>query len=109
MSNLRYQLQASRSFLQLSLCPLSAALFFGSLIPVAVKCGSGVLLPALYGVGTGLPVLLFGFLIALGARSLGSAFDKLSRVEWWARRITGGVFIAVGIYYSLAYIFGVFA
>jgi len=93
----------------LSFCPISAALFFGSLVPLAAKCGSGFLMPALYGIGTGLPVLFFSVLIALGARSLGSAFDRLSRVEWWARRITGGVFITVGIYYSLAYIFGVFS
>jgi len=35
----------------LSFCPVSAALFFGSLIPLSVIYESGVFLPGLYGVG----------------------------------------------------------
>lgn len=93
----------------LSFCPLSAALFFGSLIPLALKYESGVIIPAIYGVGTGLPVLVFAALIALGARSVGQAYNRLVPFELWARRITGGIFIGVGIYYCLAHIFGVFA
>lgn len=92
----------------LSFCPVSAALFFGSLIPLSVQRESSVLLPSLYGVGTGLPVLVFATLIALGARSVGKAFHRLVPMELWARRITGGIFILVGIYFCLAHIFGVF-
>lgn len=91
----------------LSFCPVSAALFFGSLIPLSVTHGSGVVYPLLFGVGTGLPVIVFAMMIALGARSLGAMFRKLSRAELWARRITGAVFITVGIYYSLVHIFEV--
>ena len=93
----------------LSFCPVSAALFFGSLLPVAVRCGSGVILPSAYGVATGLPVLVFAVLIALGAKRVGEAYNKLVPFEKWARRITGGIFILVGVYYCLAYIFGLFA
>jgi len=75
---------------------------------MAVMRGSGVLLPSLYGVGTGLPVFLFALLIALGTGSVGRMFDRLSQIERWARRVTGITFIVVGIYYSLAHIFGVF-
>jgi cytochrome c-type biogenesis protein len=92
----------------LSFCPVSAALFFGSLVPLAIKGGSGVLLPSLYGVGTGLPVLIFAVLIALGAHAAGRAFNTLASIERWARRGTGVIFIIVGIYCSLTYIFGVF-
>lgn len=92
----------------LSFCPVSAALFFGSLLPLAIKYESSVLLPSLYGVATALPVLLFAIMVALGAQSLGKAFNKLTRIEWWARRITGVIFIVVGVYYSLTFIFGVF-
>jgi cytochrome c-type biogenesis protein len=91
----------------LSFCPVSAALFFGSLLPLAIKYESRVLLPSLYGVATALPVLLFAIMVALGAQSLGKAFNKLTRIEWWARRITGTVFVVVGIYYSLTFIFGI--
>jgi cytochrome c biogenesis protein CcdA len=92
----------------LSFCPVSAALFFGSLLPLAIKYESSVLLPSLYGVATGLPVLLFAILVAFGAQSLGRAFNKLTRIEWWARRVTGAVFVVCGVYYSLTFIFGVF-
>lgn len=91
----------------LAFCPFSAALFFGSLIPLAVSHDSSLLLPSLFGLGTGLPVLVFGILIATGAHLVGKAFDKLSKVEWWARRVTGSVFVLVGIYFSLVYVFEV--
>ncbi len=91
----------------LSFCPVSAALFFGSLLALAVRHGSGVILPAVYGIGTGLPVLVFAILIASGTNRIGKAYDSLAAFEFWARRITGIVFIAAGIYYSLTYIFGI--
>jgi len=92
----------------LSFCPISAALFFGSLLPLSVKCGSSITLPAMYGFGTGLPVILFAVLIAFGAQSVGKAFNKLTQIERWIRRVTGGIFILIGIYYCLVYIFNIF-
>lgn len=92
----------------LSFCPLSAALFFGSLIPLSLKHGSSVFLPSLYGIGTALPVLLFAILLTVGTQYVAMAFNKLTKIEWWAQRITGGVFVMVGIYYCLAYIFCLF-
>jgi cytochrome c biogenesis protein CcdA len=93
----------------LSFCPVSAALFFGSLIPLAISSGAFVVMPSLYGIGTGLPVLGFALLVAFGAGTIGSVFDRVTRAELWARRVTGVVFIAVGVYYSLTYIFEVFS
>jgi cytochrome c-type biogenesis protein len=89
----------------LSFCPTSAALFFGSLIPLSIKWQSSVMLPSLYGVGTALPVFVFAVLVAVGAKSVVAAFQKLSAVEVWARRLTGVVFVVVGIYLSAIYIF----
>ena len=91
----------------LSFCPISAALFFGSLIPLAVKQQSYVLLPTLYGIGTGLPVIVFGVVLAVSAHSIGRIFTRVTKVEKWLRRITGIVFIGVGVYYCLIYYFGV--
>ncbi|MEI7998311.1 MAG: aromatic aminobenezylarsenical efflux permease ArsG family transporter [Candidatus Omnitrophota bacterium] len=87
------------SLFALSFCPVSAALFFGSLIPLALKTKSGIMLPLFYGLGTGLPVLFFAFAIALGVKSLNQWFNKLARLEVYTRRITGGIFILVGLYY----------
>ena len=89
----------------LSFCPVSAALFFGSLIPLSVASHSSVVFPALYGIGTAVPVIVFAVLIALGAKWVGKAFDKITQVEKWIRRLTGVIFIAIGVYFCLAYIF----
>ena len=93
----------------LAFCPLSATLFFGSLIPLAIKNVSKVLMPSLYGAGTALPVIVFALLIAIGAHSIGVAFDRLRQFEHWARRVTGTVFVGVGIYLSLVHIYGIFS
>jgi cytochrome c biogenesis protein CcdA len=90
----------------LSFCPVSAALFFGSLVPLAVAHRSVFAIPAIYGVATGLPALVFAVLLATGAKRAGAAFNRLAAIERWARRVTGAVFVVVGILYSLTYIFG---
>ncbi len=89
----------------LSFCPASAALFFGSLIPLAVKYESALVLPTMYGAGTALPVLGFAILIVVSTNAVGRAFDRITQFEWWARRITGVLFIGIGVYFCLAFIF----
>ncbi len=83
----------------LAFCPYSAVLFFGALIPVALKSTGGVALPAVYAVGTGLPVLIFGSLLSLGIAGVTSWLSAVSRVERIIRIIVSLVFIGVGIYY----------
>ncbi len=91
----------------LSFCPVSATLFFGSLLPLAVKHESGILLPLLYGIGTAIPVVVFAVVLAVGARWLGKLFERVTQVERWMRAITGVVFVGVGIYMSLIYVYHV--
>jgi cytochrome c biogenesis protein CcdA len=91
----------------LSFCPTSAALYFGSLIPLSLKVNSSIALPVIYGIGTALPVMIFAVLLAISAQSVGKAYNILAKIEWWARIITGWIFILVGIYFSLKYAFGV--
>jgi len=91
----------------LSFCPVSAALFFGSLLPLAVQHKSGIVLPVLYGIATGLPVALFSLVIAFGLQRLAEAYKALTGFELWARRLTGILFIGIGLYYSVTKIFGV--
>jgi cytochrome c-type biogenesis protein len=92
----------------LSFCPVSAALYFGSLLPLAVAHASGFMLPLLYGVGTAVPVVLFAVLLAFGARRLGEAFRRVTQLERWMRVATGAVFIGVGLYMSLRYVHELF-
>ncbi|MCK4632516.1 MAG: sulfite exporter TauE/SafE family protein, partial [candidate division Zixibacteria bacterium] len=64
------------------------------------------LMPTVYGIGTALPVVLFALLIAMGAKFVGTIFARLKTFELWARRVTGAVFVGVGLYYVLVYIIG---
>lgn len=89
----------------LAFCPTSAALFFGSLLPLAFRIKSSIALPVLYGVGTALPVLVFAVLLAASVQAVSKAYQVLARAEWWARVLTGWIFIGVGIYYSLKYVY----
>ena len=89
----------------LSFCPISAALFFGSIIPLSLKYESRLVLPFLYGVGTAFPVLLFSLIISYSSRIAGNFFNKLTAVELWLRRITGLLFLIIGIYFCMKYIF----
>jgi cytochrome c-type biogenesis protein len=90
----------------LTFCPLSAALFFGSLIPLAIDGKSAIVMPSIYGLGTALPVIAFALVMAFSVKSLGKFFDKLTRMEKWARKLTAFVFIAAGLYLLLKSIFG---
>ncbi len=91
----------------LSFCPASAALYFAGLIPLAVKFESSVMLPAVFGISTGLPVVLFAILIAFSANAMAKAFNRISAFERWARRVTGVIFLLIGVYFCLAFIFNV--
>jgi len=90
----------------LSFCPISAGLFFGSLIALSSQNHSPVMIPTLYGIGTAVPVITFTLLLAFAAQYVGKAFDRLKQIELWVRMATGVIFIVVGIYYCLTHIYG---
>jgi len=90
----------------LAFCPISAALFFGSLIPLSLSNSYGILLPFIYGIGTGLPVLVFSSGVSFGISALSHLFNKMAILERYARKITGVIFILVGIYFIWIYISG---
>lgn len=92
----------------LAFCPTSAGLFFGGLIPLAVKSNSAILFPILYGVGTALPVMVFALLLAFGAHLVGTVFNKLTIIEIWVRRITAVIMILAGIVLILKNNFGLY-
>lgn len=92
----------------LSFCPISAGLFFGSVFGLAMRHGSRLLIPSLYGVGTAIPVLGFAFALAFSANLVGRTFKQLSAFELWARRVTGGVAILAGLYLCATQIFYLF-
>ncbi len=89
----------------LAFCPVSAALFFGSLIPLAVSSKSPLLFPFVYGLGTGLPVIVFAVAIVFGVHWVSALFKKITAAERFVRIATGAVLILIGLYYIAKYIF----
>lgn len=83
----------------LSFCPVSAALFFGSLTSLAIEYHSRLIIPAMYGIGTGLPVVIFAIVIAFSMHKLGEIYHNVVKFETWFRKLTGTIFIVAGIYF----------
>jgi len=88
----------------LAFCPYSAVLFFGALMPVALESSEGIALPAVFAIGTGLPVLIFGTLLSLGIAGVANWLNAITRVEKIIRIAMAIVFIGVGIYYVVLWI-----
>ena len=88
----------------IAFCPYSAVLFFGVLIPLALKSAGGVTLPAVYAIGTGLPVLVFGVLISLGVARVSTWLNAVTRAEKIVRVAVSIIFIGVGIYLVVLWI-----
>ncbi|MGM0667066.1 MAG: aromatic aminobenezylarsenical efflux permease ArsG family transporter [Bacteroidota bacterium] len=83
----------------LAFCPYSGVLYFGMLIPITISSASGLYLPVVFAVATGIPVLVFAWLIAYTVSGVGKLYNRLKLFERWFRRIIAVVFIGVGIYY----------
>ena len=83
----------------LAFCPYSAVLYFGTLIPLSLKSTGGIALPAVFAVGTGLPVLIFGISLSFGITRISSWFEKLTRAQKIIRMVTSWVLIGIGVYY----------
>ncbi len=89
----------------LAFCPVSAALFFGSLIPLAVANGSPLLHPLLYGIGTGLPVMAVAIVLVFAVSSANRVFLVIKNTEKAGRVVTGALLILLGVYFTLKHIF----
>ena len=90
----------------LSFCPFSAVLYFGMLIPLALREQSPVVLPSVFAIATGLPVVVLSLLLVQGIATAGRAVQQVQTVEVWLRRAVGGVFIIAGIYLIAVIWFG---
>lgn len=87
----------------LAFCPYSGALFFAMLIPMTLSADAGLVLPIVFSFGTGLPVILFAFVIAFSLEKLGMYFKAITKVEKVMRFVAGLVFILTGLYYINIY------
>ncbi len=85
--------------LALAFCPYSGIIFFGVLIPIIFSSSEGYLLPIIFAFGTGLPVMIFAFVIAYSINKLGKIFNIIQKIEKNTRLMLGVLLILVGGYY----------
>lgn len=87
----------------LAFCPSSGIFFFGMLIPLSAAEAGGYLLPVVYAIATGLPVILVAWVLAYSVAGLGKFYNRIQSFEKWFRKIVAILFIAVGIYYAVMF------
>ena len=85
----------------LAFCPYSGVLYFGMLIPLTITT-SGLHLPVVFAIATGIPVILFAWVIAYTLSGMGNLYKKIRSFEFWFRKVVAVVFIGIGIYYMIA-------
>jgi cytochrome c biogenesis protein CcdA len=89
----------------LAFCPYSGVLYFGMLVPLTITSASGLYLPVIFAIATGIPVILFAWVLAYTISGLGGLYNKIKVFEFWFRRVIAIVFICVGIYYIIRIFF----
>jgi sulfite exporter TauE/SafE len=85
----------------LAFCPYSGVLYFGMLIPITISSASGLYLPVVFAIATGIPVIIFAWLIAFTISGVGVLYNRIKAFEKWFRRVISVLFIGVGIYYVI--------
>jgi len=85
----------------MAFCPYSGVLYFGMLVPMTVASASGLYLPIVFAIATGIPVIIFAWIMAYAVSSIGGVYNKVKTFELWFRRVIAVLFITVGIYYII--------
>lgn len=87
----------------LAFCPYSGVLYFVMLIPITVASIGGLYLPILFAIATGLPVIIFAWLLAYAVGNVGKLYNQIKVFELWFRRVVSLIFIGVGVYYVIIF------
>ena len=85
----------------LAFCPYSGVLYFGMLVPLTISSASGLYLPVIFAIATGIPVIIIAWVLAYTVSGIGVVYKKIKIFELWFRRVIAIVFIIVGIYYII--------
>jgi cytochrome c biogenesis protein CcdA len=85
----------------LAFCPYSGVLYFGILIPLTIST-SGLHLPVVFAIATGIPVILFAWIIAYTISGMGNLYKRIKSFEFWFRKVVAVLFISIGVYYVIA-------
>lgn len=89
----------------MAFCPYSGVLYFVMLIPMTVASADGLYLPVIFAVATGIPVIIFAWLLAFAVGNVGTMYNRIKAFELWFRRVVAILFIGVGIWYIITIYF----
>ena len=67
----------------LAFCPTSGLFYFGMLIPMSAAEPGGYLLPIVYAVATGLPVILVAWILAYSVAGIGKFYNRIQVFQKW--------------------------
>lgn len=82
----------------LAFCPYSGVLYFVMLIPLSIASAGGLYLPLIFALATGLPVIIFAWLLAFAVGNVGKTYNRIRVFELWFRRLVSVLFILAGLY-----------
>lgn len=85
----------------MAFCPYSGVLYFGMLMPMTIQSSSGLALPFIFAIATGIPVIIFAWLLAYTVSGVGKLYNRIKTFEIWFRRIVAVLFLGIGMYYSI--------
>lgn len=88
-------------FFALAFCPYSGMLYFGGLIPMSIASASGLLLPPIFAIATGLPVIIIAWLLAYSVSNIGKFYNRMNSFQKWFKRVVAALFVMVGVYYII--------
>ncbi len=86
-------------FFAIAFCP-HRLVYFLTMIDITLTLPStwNWLMPVIFGLGTGLPIMLIAWLVSYSAVSIGNLTQKMTHFEKWFRHICAVLFIGIGIY-----------
>ena len=87
----------------MAFCPTSGMFYFGMLIPMSASATGGYVLPAVYALATGLPVVIVAWIIAYSIGNIAGFYKKMQVFQKWLNRMVAVLFIIVGIYYAYTF------
>ncbi|MEI6435739.1 MAG: aromatic aminobenezylarsenical efflux permease ArsG family transporter [Bacteroidota bacterium] len=87
----------------MAFCPYSGVLYFAMLIPITITSATGLYLPVVFAIATGLPVIIFAWLLAYAVGNVGKLYNSIKIFELWFRRVVAVLFILVGVYYIVLF------
>lgn len=91
--------------LAFAFCPYSAAIYFGSALPLAMEVGCGYCIPVLFAVGAALPIAFIAWVYYAGIETKLDIWTRFQKFEYWFRKITAVLFIITGVLFVIEYYF----